>query len=443
MTLSHLPSAPLEPVQADPFVKPAAPDDPALLTRVLRVAGSVLLIAAACTFMLTYWQSGNDLIRYGMLLGQTVLLAVAAYFCGVKVRESRGARTFLALLLAVVPANFAVLGGMLYHDFSWDPVRVQLPAYVTWVAPSPVHAVVACAVAVLVLTPLCFVAFLALARAEARRLTLVFLGCNLLVLLPVRDPNVMATVVGAVGAALIALDVKRFHPKSSLTTLEGRLVRTILAVPPVLMVARCLHLYHPTLLFGGIVALSVAGALLMAALRRRDAGHSGESLLATSSLVALCGWGCCAGYLFQTFAFPDSAALPLAGLPAAALLFGLSFVTRGGGSQYRGLASVVAFGAVAANLLVFPDWVASLCVVVVGVALLAHGAAIRNTPALVAGAGALALGVVYHMRFALQLHGFAWVALSLLGVGLIVGASLVERNHAGFFAYLRRLRPPV
>jgi hypothetical protein len=390
--------------------------------------------------MLQRWQGGNDLLRYAMLLAHGLLLAVAAYYCGVRVRESRGARTFLALLLPVVSANFTVLGGLVYSQFRWDPVATVLPSHVTWVAPSPVLALAACAVTLVVLAPLCFVAFLVLARHEARLLTVVFLAGNLAILLPVRNPDVVAVLVGLLAGGVLLLDVARLHPKSSLVTLEGRLARLTLVVPPLVMAGRCLHLYHPTLLFFGIVGLTLGHALYHWSRRVDSPGDADEALLLASACSAALGWTCCALHAHGTLHLPPSAKILLVVLPAAALLFRYSFASRRGGSWYRFVASVVAFGMVCVNLLGFPEWLSSLSVLVVGVALLAHGAAIRNRPVLVSGAGSLLFGLAYHVRFAIEFEGFAWIVLSALGVGLILAASYVERNRDRFVSYLRRIR---
>jgi hypothetical protein len=437
----QLPSESQEPDPAGAVVVPNRPaEDPLLLTRMLRVVGSVLVIAAASTFMLQRWHQGNDLLRYGMLLTHTALLAVAAYVCGVRVRESRGARTFLALLLAAVPANFAVLGGLVYSQFRWDPHVVQLPSYATWVAPSPALALGACLVAVLVLAPLCLVAFLALARCEARLLTLAFVGGNLVILLPIREPDCVAAMAGLLGLGILLVDIARLHPKSAMVTLEGRLARAMLAVPPVLIVARCIHLYHPTLLLAGVVGLVLAHALYTAARRTHADGNAREGLLGGSACFALLGWGCCALELHDVLNLPASAKVPLLVLPAAALLFWYSLGSPHGGKVYRLLASLGAFGMTSVNLLVYPEWLSSLSVLVVGVALLTHGAATRSAPALVSGAASLLIGLGYHVWFAMRFEGFAWVALSVLGVGLIVMASYVERHRSRFFEYLRRVR---
>src|SRR3954469_19518367 len=116
--------------------------DPDALTRALRIAGAALVVASASTFMLQHWQVGNDLLRYAMLVGQSLLLAAAAYFVGLTLREGRSARTFLALVLATMPVSFAVLGGLVYSRFHLETVAT-LPSYATWIAPNPESAIFA------------------------------------------------------------------------------------------------------------------------------------------------------------------------------------------------------------------------------------------------------------------------------------------------------------
>jgi hypothetical protein len=102
--------------------------DPEALTRALRIAGAVLVVASASTFLLQHWQAGNDLLRYAMLVGQPLLLAAVAYFVGLAVRESRSARTLLALVLATLPACFTVLGALVYSRFHLEALA-PLPEY--------------------------------------------------------------------------------------------------------------------------------------------------------------------------------------------------------------------------------------------------------------------------------------------------------------------------
>src|SRR6478609_1457941 len=188
--------------------KPTSPQtgfDPDAFTRALRIAGAALVVAAASTFMLQNWQAGNDLMRYAMLVGQSLLLAAGAYFVGLTVREGRSARTFLSLVLATIPASFAVLGGLLYSRFHLGELP-PLPHYASWVAPSAGSALLALFGTLVVLFPLALVSFTALARKQAKALTLAFCGANLLVLVPLRQPEVVAALAGVALLGLLRLE---------------------------------------------------------------------------------------------------------------------------------------------------------------------------------------------------------------------------------------------
>ncbi|HEY0463723.1 MAG TPA: hypothetical protein VGC79_05920 [Polyangiaceae bacterium] len=234
--------------------------DPEAFTRALRIAGAALVVAAASTFMLQNWQAGDDLMRYAMLVGQSLLLAAAAYFVGLTVREGRSARTFLALVLATIPVSFAVLGGLVYSRFHLGELPT-LPHYASWIAPTKAAALLAVLGTLVVLVPLSLVSFTALARKEAKLLTLAFCGANLLVLVPLRQPEVVAALAGVALLGLLRLELTRFAVTPQLDTLEGKLARIMPFAPPLIMLGRVFHLYQAGPGFIGGVLLIVAAAL--------------------------------------------------------------------------------------------------------------------------------------------------------------------------------------
>ena len=217
--------------------------DPDALTRALRIAGAALVVASASTFMLQHWQGGNDLGRYAMLVGQSLLLAAAAYFVGLSLREGRSARTFLALVLATMPVSFAVLGGLVYSQFHLEAAQT-LPSYATWIAPNPQSAVLAVVATLIVLVPLAAVSFVALARKEARALSVAFFAANLLVIVPVRQPLVVVLLAGAALIALLRLELTRFGASAQLDTVEGKLARVMPFAAPVIKLWRVFHMYN-------------------------------------------------------------------------------------------------------------------------------------------------------------------------------------------------------
>ena len=412
-----------------------SPIDEAALTRMLRVSGAVLLVASASTFMLQHWGQGNDLGRYALLVGHSVLLALAAYFCGFKVNESRGARTFLALILAIVPTTFAVLGGLVYSKFHIEPVA-SLPNYARWVAPTSSSALLAVAATLVVLTPLVSIAFVTLARKAATPLTVAFVVQNLLLLVPLRDPNVIVLLFGFAVAMLVELELRRWCRVPQLSTFEGRLARAVLFVPAGLVAGRALHLYHPTSLFIGGVLLTAA-FVVGAYTPKLVNGSSRDGASLASASLALGGWVFCYGELHHHVS-SAGARVALLGLPAALFVFVASRRADRLHPILRALAgTIAALTAATAPIIELSTWSALACIVT-GVAILAWGAARHSLVYTLAGAIVGLVGVGLQVSLAVQVNDFVrWGSLLAFGIVLILGASLAERNKGRLTEWFR------
>ncbi len=71
------------------------------LSRLLRIVGATVLMAAASVFLFQQWGAGNDVARYASLAGMTLLISIAGFLCGSRLGESKSARTLLGLVLSV------------------------------------------------------------------------------------------------------------------------------------------------------------------------------------------------------------------------------------------------------------------------------------------------------------------------------------------------------
>jgi hypothetical protein len=403
--------------------------DPEALTRALRIAGAALVVASASTFMLQHWGGGNDLIRYGMLVGQSLLLAAAAYFVGLTMREGRSARTFLALVLATMPVSFAVLGGLVYSQFHLESVPA-LPSYATWVAPSELSAVLATAGTLLVLVPLSVVSFLALARKEARALTLAFMLSNLLIIVPVRQPLLVALLAGLALVSLLRLELTRFGAQAQLDTLEGKLARAMPFAAPLIMLGRVFHLYHAGATFLGGLFL-IAATALWQVLGRVTSAWLRDAGALTAAASGILGWSLCCLELSHQLGWGGGSVVLLAGLPAALLLAIASKRALKNRGPLLGVATFVALATAltAASI----DWssIGALACIVVGVAVAVWGAAMRALLRTVSGSLVALFGLLLQVWLATHTDNvLRWISLSVVGVLLIVGSAYVERNRA-------------
>jgi len=402
--------------------------DPDALTRALRIAGAALVVASASTFMLQHWGGGNDLMRYAMLAGQSLLLAAAAYFVGLTLREGRSARTFLGLVLATMPVSFAVLGGLVYSQFHLEAVPT-LPSYATWVAPSPLSAILAVVATLLVLVPLAVVSFVALARREAKALTLAFMGANLLIIVPVRQPLVIVILGGIALLGLLRLELLRFGQRAQLDTLEGKLARVMPFAAPLIMLGRVFHLYQVRATFVGGLCLIGASALWLllikvTSLRLRDTGAW------TAGLLAVVGWGFCWLELVDHLWLFSTGAVLLCGLPAALLLCVASKRAVKAQGSLLGVATGLSLVTTVVALSIDLGSTSALACILVGVGVAVWGAATRALLRTVAGSLVALLGLLLQVWLATHTDNvLRWVGLSVVGVLLIVGSAYVERNR--------------
>lgn len=397
------------------------------LTKLLRGAGAVLLMSSAATFLLQRWNAGDDIWRYSLLVVQSVVLVLAAILCAARVRESRGARTLFALSLAMLPAHFGVLGGLIYSRFQWDDMGI-VPwwSHARWVAPSDGSALMTLAVALALLAPMAHFALLSLVRSEAPRLLGLLFALNALLLVPVRDPRIVGVEFAVAVLLLAFLEGGTFRRSVALGTLEGKIVRLVLAAPPVILAVRALVLYSPTELFMGtcLASLGVALFALAPALTRRTTA----GLQAFGATITAAGWLLLSTEFAGNIHVASSLVLPLVGLPLAGifLLFGKYGV--GSGDKYRVVASVVAVATVGLNLL---SWTvgASLSALVLGLLLLAVGTYRKRLASQLLGGVLAVTGLLIQLHQAIDFSRVLnWGSLSLLGVALIFVAAYFERH---------------
>ncbi len=412
-----------------------------LLSRVLRVIGAIVVAASAGTFLFQRWETGTDLARYFALLAQAGLLSATGFFCAVRLSESRSARTFQALAAGMVPALFAILGGLIYSQWSLDGPPGQIASYATWVAPSGGAALATLAATLVVTVPVSMLALLSLARSEARVLATAFVTANAALLVPTRHPAVMAAIVAAGFVGLAALELRRFQASTAMRTREGLLVRGMLALPFVLVIARSLVHYELSLYMASILAFAIAGLLF--AFARVQEGPETAAPFELGGLVPMAvGWLAFAGATVDTFGAHDGLFLPLAALPFALTVHGLALLVRpGNAKRLRGIATALALVAMGGNLFLDVGVLPMFLALITGIGGIVHGFLFERRRLMVLGAVVGAGALVAHVLEAIDLYAHLhWTSLSVLGGAVILGASLLERHHVALAKRLERLR---
>lgn len=398
------------------------------LPEVLRFAGAGILVAALSVFLFQRWEAGNDLYRYLTLLGLSAALTAAGLLSGILLREAKGARVFLGLVLLTLPIHFTVLGGLLYSRFGWEAVRSDYPGMVTWQATDPSLLLTTLVGALLVLLPVCWLAVRTFVRRHTLPMTVALFGLSVPLLLPTRSLTLVAPLAMLMTLTVVWLELRVWRDQVALKTREGRFVRALLVLPLALLLGRGLWLYDSRLVLLPVASAAAFSLLLVMVQHLRDRPRL-AGLVARLSLVpaALIGWG-----LAGTLADAGMLQLPyLASTIAAPFVAALLLLSRAvptGGSRYRLGAALVAIAVTLAELLVFGGQAHALVALLVGVLTLSYGYLMEQKLVLVGGVLAATVGLGAEVAYAVA--GFdlgGWLTLAVAGTLAILSASMLER----------------
>lgn len=423
-----------------PLPSPEATPDPSWLSRIraslalsdlLRLAGGGLVVAAVIQFMMLRWEAGDDLFRYGLLLGQTGLLTALGFFTARLLRETKSARLFLGLGLVSAAAVFTILGALLYSLTPWDLMAANYPGYAHWQLDTGIQLAYLVPGSLVVLLPVALLAFAVLARGLVRPLTALFMVNGSLLLIPLRDPALISPLVLVMGVVSMVLFARWATTHRVLVTQEGMAARVLVVTPLLILAARSLMLYDA----GTISAASLS--LLAYLLMRRIAAV----LPAGKPMRYLVEWGAVGPLMIAAVALSwlladrmpgdiESAAFGLAlGL---AMLLGFMDLARSSVdsvSGFRRLAGGLPLLPVTLLMLVDAGIGTALsCVLVSTISFVVnrvHGQRIL----MVASLAGLLSGIAYLITLAVQASDLgAWMGLGLLGIVAILAAAAVERH---------------
>ena len=397
------------------------------LPKLLRFAGAIALIASAAVFMFQSWEGGDHVIRYLSFLGFTAVLSLAGFFCGLKVKEDKGARTLLALSAAIVPVHFCVLGALIYSSVV-QPMA-GFPFYAFWHVADITQVAIVSVVGIVLLTPLTFLAFSSLIRKEAAIATVGYLIANAALLIPTREADLIALIAFIVASGIGYLDAFILRDKTGVKTREGMFVRFMLTVPFVLILIRTVHLYSVSLLF--LSMLFTVGAIFLFAYVPRYLKSNGNKAFAqgASTLPLAFGWM----FFIADSAknLPEEIAIPVVILPYAAMLFCMSLYAISQPGYYRAASAIIATGALFIQLILFPSIASSFLCIGFSILSLAYGYISEHKFVFFTGVGGFALGVLYHLRYAVDIYAYSpWVSLAITGVATVIAGSYIER-HSG------------
>ncbi len=421
------------------------------LTKLLRHIGAIVLFAAAISFVLQGWLEWDSLVRYYAFLGFSLVLSLAGVFCGVSLKDDKGARTFMGVSAAIIPAHLTQLGALLYSLFLKQPADV--PQMFLYQAPSMFAALATLAVAAVFLVPIAYSGFAAMARAESKRLTLVFLLANAVLLIPTRDPGFIAIIAAMTLGGTFVADWFYFAPRTSLKNWEGRAVRSMMFVPFALLLGRNLFLYGISQLLTSIMFAAIAMIFFSVLPRLTESVPAKKAFEVLSLPFVGLAWilfahGVCYhpnGVLYSLVASSDSNMfIPIHILPIGIIYVLMASFTTESGATLRKLGAGIAILSSLAQLIVGASIAASFLCVLMGIITLVGAFIMEEKGLFYIGGIGLGAGILYNFRYALDLYSMSpWLTLAVTGVLVIILSSYLERYYGRVLGVVRGLRKQV
>jgi hypothetical protein len=402
----------------------------ATLSEALRILGATVILASMSVFLLQGWNDGNDISRYLLLLTQTGLLAAAGFAMSHGIKEAKGARIFFGLALVSIPANFTILGALLYSVFQWDGgLTTTYPGYASWQIENIASTGLTLGGAMVVLLPVTLFCFAIMARHSAKPLSFHFLILNALLLLPIRS-SMAAGTVALLGIVYALYAVGKMTAKDrSLKTGEGKFALVTMFIPLGIILFRSMYFYQVDSLMVAMVSL----ALFLSARQVSLFPDRSARLSAVLEMLSL--------------PFAMIAALALTDALAPSLINGLDValfaivytalaldVLRRTGSRHLrkvigvsiALAVSVSFTFSVAN---DPTALTALLALAAGVLLMLWGVAGRRAVASIGGTLTAIAGVFFGFEVLLQLIlDSSWIDLAIFGAAAIALGSVVDRH---------------
>lgn len=394
----------------------------------LRMGGAALMVFSLSLFLVQGVDAASDLHRYLLLLGQTLLLTAAGFAVGFILKEPRGARVFFSLGLISIPANFAVLGAMIYSIAPLDSVLTDYPTYAKWASTSLNELLIAGAAALVVLVPMCVFCFAVMARQSKGWLSAGYLLACSTLLIPVRDTLSVTLISCVCAVAVIALLAKRQSNTERQSTDEERFAKALLFAPAALLLARSAMLYDVDFHF--LLAIVIAIHYGLRHCVKHPSKHAwlktSAKILSASSAFVLAGMF---GSLINSqFPFIDPFLLFASVLLALNIdLVRLMGQSRTGSVMHGGWAGLC-FAAIATDILVGSAFTGSTTSLALAVLVTCASVITRQRLGAILGTLSI-IGVVLVNSadlFSMVLDT-GWAGMAVAGASTIVAGSLLER----------------
>ena len=253
----------------------------------------------------------------------------------------------------------------------------------------------------------------------------------------------MAVLLGAQIALAVWLELKVWRNKTMFKTTEGRLARLMVGTPIFLLGGRSTMLYEPSLLLFGTLAATLAVLLLIASRTLREDRFAPVVRFMSLGPATIASYCLTAGVSSQLLRSGlEALVIPTFTLPLVAYLALVSILSpRHSAGFYRGSAALVALLGASANLFAQFGIGAAFTALLVSTAVVIYSLMDRKPLMALAAVAVGTFSLVGQLWLAIQVYSIGhWGSLALLGLVVIVLASVLDRKQAEIRQLLARMQ---
>lgn len=409
------------------------------LTRFLRWVGALALLSSGAIFLYQGFADSDSVTRYLSFLGMTVGLAAAGAFVGLKMKEAKGARTFLALAAVSVTAHFAQLGAFIYRIYHQSAGEVPEIFQVDLLNFSQMSIVSLLGLSCML--PMAYLGFSSLLRKKAVPLTVSYLLVGSFLLLPFRDPITVSICILLQMITLIFVHRRYLDSEAHSSSMDGSIAKLILAAPLINLVGRAVFYEMNYFFYSGVFAALGISMVYMWKSNSKEHSLAKKWAIAPYSvswLILILGLS---HDYFRSIVGYSEVAMLVAVLPISIFfqLHALRFGEKG--RIFRELGSIFAVIAVGVQLLMDASVPASIISLGFGILLSAQGYIFKERIALFTGIACIGMAIIGHIHIAFDIYTmFPWVSLGVTGMIVLIGSSYIEKNWPEIRAKLKRVQ---
>lgn len=385
----------------------------------LRLAGSLLIIISAISFMLQGHAEIIPAYRYWTGLGLVLLLCGGGLICAYLFKETKGARIFFGLAAAFLPVQISQVSAMIYSYRAGQTELKPLYNWLEFIEVSPSIIALNGIISIGLLIMVGYAGFAILARKHIHTLMLTSVIGNAVLLMPVRDTSITPYLIASLFIFSRSIE-RKLHADSTMRLAEGLAARALVSLPLWIIIGRSL-LYPVSDLLAVVLSLFIVVYCFFDLKRYTRSAFLLYIAQWLGTLSAIICW------FFVLALFGESfTRQPATVMPVAIILFALSGQVAYHARTYRFVSSIIVL-ILNYDTVINQQTMSPVFSIASGIFLTVTGIKLRDKWSLFSGNLCMVGGL---FRYSIELYTSApWTSSIALGLVVILLASYLENKQ--------------